>query len=169
HPNRFHAACRDTASACPIIAQLTSRSRRMSTMSCMPASTLSNAPLYPARVFSNVSVGALLGNSELGNSCVAGFLSMIAWQSCTHSSQMNTPVPATSVFTSVCAFPQKEQRYTRFAWGTSASGMVFLYRQHRDDSQPCIDIACQPYIDGRLPLRLGAGLSPLGRLRRGCR
>jgi branched-chain amino acid transport system substrate-binding protein len=80
HPNRFHAACRDTASACPIVAQLTSRSRRMSTISCMPASILSNAPLYPARVLSSVSVGALSGNNEFGTSCVAGvcFLSMTA-------------------------------------------------------------------------------------------
>jgi hypothetical protein len=34
-PNRFHAVCRDTASACPIVAQLISRPRRMSTISCM--------------------------------------------------------------------------------------------------------------------------------------
>jgi hypothetical protein len=80
HPNRFHAACRDTASACPIVAQLTSHSRRMSTISCMAASTDANAPLYPARVFSKFSVGALPGNSEPGTSCgacVAACLAMI--------------------------------------------------------------------------------------------
>jgi hypothetical protein len=51
-------------------------------MSCIPASTLSNAPLYPAKVFNNVSVGALSGNSEPGTSCVdacvAAFLAMIS-------------------------------------------------------------------------------------------
>jgi len=44
-PNRFHAACRDTASVCPIAAQLTSRSRRILTTSCIAASIRSNAPL----------------------------------------------------------------------------------------------------------------------------
>jgi hypothetical protein len=81
HANRFHAACRDTASACPMVAQLTSRSRRMSTISCMAVSIDSNAPLYPERVFNKFSVGALSGNSGFGTSCgarVAGFLSMIA-------------------------------------------------------------------------------------------
>src|SRR6201987_6460546 len=72
YANRFHAACRDTASACPIVAQLTSRSRRLSTISCIPGSTLSNAPLYPARVFSKFSVGASSGNSEPGGSFVPG-------------------------------------------------------------------------------------------------
>ena len=43
HPNRFHAACRETASASPIIAQLTSRSRRMSAISCTAAAILSKA------------------------------------------------------------------------------------------------------------------------------
>jgi hypothetical protein len=37
---------------------------------------------------------------------------------------MNTPGPETSVFTSVCAFPQKEQRYNRLrVWVASADGM----------------------------------------------
>jgi hypothetical protein len=47
----------------------------------MAPSTLSNAPLYPAQVFSKFSVGAFSGNSEPGGSFVAdvaGFLSMIA-------------------------------------------------------------------------------------------
>jgi hypothetical protein len=43
-------------------------------MSCMATSTRSNAPLYPARVFSNFSVGAPSGNNEPGASCVAAFL-----------------------------------------------------------------------------------------------
>jgi hypothetical protein len=72
YPNRFHAACRDTASACPIAAQLTSRSRRMSTISCMPAPTRSNAPLYPVRVFSKFSVAMFSGNSGFHTSWVAG-------------------------------------------------------------------------------------------------
>src|ERR1700722_8461531 len=102
----------------------------MSTMSCIPASTRSNAPLYPARVPNNVSVAALSGNSP-GTSCVetavAASLAMISRQSSTHSSQMNTPGPETSVFTSVCAFPQNEQPYTRFgALIASASGMILL-------------------------------------------
>jgi hypothetical protein len=47
-------------------------------MSCIPAPTLSNAPLYPARVFNNVSVGALPGNKS-GTSCVvAGFAAFLA-------------------------------------------------------------------------------------------
>jgi hypothetical protein len=114
HPNRFHAACRETASASPMIAQLTSRSRRMSAISCIAAPILSKAPSYPAKVFNNASVGALSGNSD-GTSCVLGwfFFSMMGRQRCTHSSQIKTPGPATSVFTSVCAFPQKEQRYSR--------------------------------------------------------
>jgi hypothetical protein len=114
-PNRFHAACRETASACPMVAQLTSRSRRTSAISCIPASILSNASLCPARVFNNASVGAWSGNSD-GISCVVGlrFCLMICRQRCTHSSQINTPGPATSVSTSVCAFPQNEQRYRRF-------------------------------------------------------
>src|SRR3984885_4278980 len=123
----------------------------MSTMSCIPASTRSNAPLYPARVLNNVSVAALSGNSP-GTSCVetavAASLAMISRQSSTHSSQMNTPGPETSVFTSVCAFPQKEQRYTRLlGWLASACNMIFLRRQHQDDSQPCVDIWCQLDID----------------------
>jgi hypothetical protein len=114
-PNRFHAACRETASACPMVAQLTSRSRRTSAISCIPASILSNASLCPARVFNNASVGAWSGNSD-GISCVVGlrFCLMICRQRCTHSSQINTPGPATSVSTSVCAFPQNEQQYRRF-------------------------------------------------------
>src|SRR5205085_11818819 len=109
-----HAACRETASASPIVAQLTSRSRRTSAISCIAAPILSKAPLYPAKVFNKASVGALSGNSE-GTCCVVGlfFFSMIGRQSCTHSLQIKTPGPATSVFTSVCAFPQKEQRYSR--------------------------------------------------------
>jgi hypothetical protein len=40
---------------------------------------------------------------------------------------MNTPGPATRVFTSSCDFPQKEQRYTRLlVWLTSASDMTLL-------------------------------------------
>jgi hypothetical protein len=110
HPNRFHAACRETASASPIVAQLTSRSRRMSAISCIAVPILSKAPLYPAKVFNNTSVGALSGHSE-GTSCVVGlcFFAMMGRQRCTHSSQMKTPGPATSVLTSVCAFPQNEQ------------------------------------------------------------
>jgi putative transposase len=114
HPNRFHAACRETASASPIIAQLTSRSRRMSAIPCIAAPILSKEPLYAAKAFNKASVGALSGNSE-GTFCVVGlfFFSMIGRQRCTHSSQIKTPGPATSVLTSVCAFPQKEQRYSR--------------------------------------------------------
>jgi hypothetical protein len=114
YPKRFHAACRDTASASPMVAQLTSRSRRMSAISCIAAPILSKAPLYPAKVFNNALVGALPGSSE-GTSCVVGlpFFSMIGRQSPTHSSQIKTPGPATRVFTSVCVFPQKEQRYSR--------------------------------------------------------
>jgi len=114
--NRFHAACREMASACPMVAQLNSRSRRMSATSRIAASILSNAPLYPARVFNKASVGALSGKSEFGTPRVAGF--RFFWTTCrqssTHSSQMNTPGPATRVLTSVCAFPQNEQRYARF-------------------------------------------------------
>ena len=109
-PNRFQAACRETASASPIVAQLTSRSRRMSAMSCIAASILSKAPLYPAKAFNSASVGALSGNSE-GTFCVVAlfFFSIIGRQRCTHSSQIKTPGPPTSVLTSVCAFPQNEQ------------------------------------------------------------
>ena len=53
------------------------------------------------------------------------FFSMNGRQSCTHSSQMKTPGPATSVLTSVCAFPQKEQRCSRLmARVVFASGMA---------------------------------------------
>src|SRR5262249_51136830 len=104
HPNRFHAACRETASASPIISQLTSRSRKISTTSCIAASTAAKAPLYPESVFNKVSVGALSGSNEGVLSVVAlGRLLMIGKQRPTHSSQMNTPGPATSVFTSVWA------------------------------------------------------------------
>jgi hypothetical protein len=142
-PNRFHAACRETASACPIVAQLTSRSRRMSAISCIPASILSNAPLYPARVFNKVSVGAFSGKSEFATSRVAGFR-FLFWMTCrqssTHSSQMNTPGPATRVLTSVCAFPQKEQRYARFeVWVMLLCGMTAPFRQRKDDSQSFLD------------------------------
>jgi hypothetical protein len=49
HPNRFHPACRETASASPIVAQLTSRSRRMSAISCI-AATLAFTPLYLRKI-----------------------------------------------------------------------------------------------------------------------
>jgi hypothetical protein len=151
HPNRFHAACRDTASASPMVAQLTSRSRRMSAISCIAAPILSKAPLYPAKVFNNASVGALPGSSE-GTSCVVGlpFFSMIGRQSSTHSSQIKTPGPATSVFTSVCAFPQKEQWYSRRkARVVFASGIGLSFRQRWVDSQPCVDAHVNLVLTGR--------------------
>jgi hypothetical protein len=81
-------------------------------MSCIAAPILSKAPLYPDKVFNNASVGALSGSNE-GISFGLPLFSMIGRQSSTHSSQIKTPGPATSVLTSVCAFPQKEQRYSR--------------------------------------------------------
>src|SRR5437868_14807433 len=46
---------------------------------------------------------------------------------------MNTPGPETSVPTSVCAFPQKEQRYSRLATlAASASDTIFLGRVGRE-------------------------------------
>src|SRR5262249_19592887 len=106
----------------------------MSTMSCIPASILPNAPLYPARDFNKLSVCALSGNSGFGScrdpACFP--LSMISRHSCTHSSQMKTPGPATSVFTSFCDFPQKEQLYTRLrVWLTSASCTTLLHVNDR--------------------------------------
>jgi hypothetical protein len=148
HPNRFHAACRETASASPIIAQLTSRSRRMSAISCIAASILSKAPLYAARDFNNASVGALSGNSE-GTACVVGlfFFSIIGLQRCTHSSQIKTPGPATSVLTSVCAFPQKEQRYSGWlARVLFAAGIGLSLRQLYVDSQPRVDVHVNPVL-----------------------
>jgi hypothetical protein len=139
-PNRFHAACRDTASVFPIAAQLTSRTRRMSTTSCMAAPTDSKAPLYPARVFSNFSVGALSGRSEFSAPRVFGFSAIIGRQSSTHSSQIKTPGPVMSFFTSVCDFPQKEQRNTRLgALVVFAFDTGHLHRQTDDDSQLYID------------------------------
>src|SRR3954451_940526 len=63
---------------------------------------------------------------------------------------MNTPGPEMSVFTSVCAFPQKQQRYSRLATGVaSASDMIFLPSQRQDDSQSCIDGDVNPALTRR--------------------
>ena len=81
-------------------------------MSCIAAPTDSNAPLYPARVLSNFSVGALSGSSELEVPVSFGFAAIIGKQSSTHSLQIKTPGPEISFLTSVCDFPQNEQRKT---------------------------------------------------------
>src|SRR5262245_34921173 len=60
---------------------------------------------------------------------------------------MNTPGPATSVFTSVCAFPQKEQRYSRLRfWVGSAAGTVILRCQCEVDSQSLVDTCVNPTL-----------------------
>jgi hypothetical protein len=130
-----------------MVAQLTSRSRRMSAISCIAAPILSNAPLYPAKVFNNASVGALSGSSEGTSRVVDPFLLIIGRQSSTHSSQIKTPGPATSVLISVWAFPQKEQRYSRLgARVVFASGIGLSLRQRQVDSQPCVDVHVNPIL-----------------------
>src|SRR5262245_12886060 len=55
---------------------------------------------------------------------------------------MKTPGPAISLFTSVCALPQKEQRYTRLRlWLAAGTATILLHPcQRKDDSQPHVDI-----------------------------
>ena len=83
----------------PIAAQLTSRSRRMSTLSCMAAPTDPSAAVS-GEGLQQLLVGALSGSSEPGTPGVAGFSAIIGRQCSPHSLQ-KTPGPAISFFTSV--------------------------------------------------------------------
>src|SRR5215475_1224246 len=110
HENRSHAAWRDAPSASPIVAQLTSRARSVSTASCRRARALSKmTPWTFSRLISrSVGMAATSSNLTIGVGSSAG-RPMILLQRPTHSSQMNTLGPAMSLATLCWLLPQNEQ------------------------------------------------------------
>src|SRR5215510_12598599 len=110
HENRSHAAWRETPSASPIVAQLTSRARSVSTASCNRARALSKmTPWTFSRLISrSVGMAETSSNLTIGVGSSAGW-PMILLQRPTHSSQMNTVGPAMSFATLCWLLPQNEQ------------------------------------------------------------
>ena len=131
-----------TRQACgPIAAQLTSRSRRMSTISCMAAPTDRKRHRAIRRGSSATSRSARC-RAAVSLASPALPAPRQYWQALAHTfiADEAMPGPAVSFFTSVCDFPQKEQRKRRLAvWVASTSDTTQLRCQPQGDSQPCID------------------------------